>query len=315
MDERTTPCSYVYSELKDFGGISNKDAVETLILDNCIPDKTRVSREIVNIYPAAAQSNRGFYRSFDKSVPSLVSRIVERQGGGAAGASKTIGRFSSEAALSMVALLDKYQLSGTLYKNVLDAIMGAEKISPIDRATLLVMLFVATGCTCVPEEAAGIVEAFATRIGANILGTLETTSRRTVAASQLAEDAASYRLALIRVYNGEAFGKAYPLSEAGTVVGRLSGGPSSITDVGPNVSRHHLRIWKQDGTWLCQGFEGGSTNGTVLQSSVDGSETVVEPPRRGREKGRVYGPVRIAEGDILVLGGDTTFIVRRTALG
>lgn len=81
----------------------------------------------------------------------------------------------------------------------------------------------------------------------------------------------------------------------GTVIGSLPKTSPSITDVGADASREHLRIWLEGEHWYAQGL--GSTNGTVLESGAGDGDIVIEPPRDQREPGKVYPPVEIANSD------------------
>ena len=87
----------------------------------------------------------------------------------------------------------------------------------------------------------------------------------------------------------------------------LSWNSPSITDVGADASREHLRIWLEGGRWYAQGL--GSTNGTVLESGAGDGDIVIEPPRDQREPGKIYPPVEIENSDRLHLGLYTTFLV------
>ena len=70
------------------------------------------------------------------------------------------------------------------------------------------------------------------------------------------------------------------------MIGSLPKTSPSITDVGADASREHLRIWLEGEHWYAQGL--GSTNGTVLESGAGDGDIVIEPPRDQREPGKVY---------------------------
>ena len=103
--------------------------------------------------------------------------------------------------------------------------------------------------------------------------------------------------------------RIHPLSRdpRGTVIGSLPKTSPSITDVGADASREHLRIWLEGEHWYAQGL--GSTNGTVLESGAGDGDIVIEPPRDQREPGKTYPPVEIENSDRLHLGLYTTFLV------
>ena len=81
--------------------------------------------------------------------------------------------------------------------------------------------------------------------------------------------------------------------------------------MGPSVSRRHLRIWSESGTWFAQGL--GSTNGTTLTSGETGAKTVVELPSDERGDADERPVVEIANGDVLHLGSETAFLVMSLA--
>ena len=93
----------------------------------------------------------------------------------------------------------------------------------------------------------------------------------------------------------------------GTVIGSLPKTSPSITDVGTDASREHLRIWLEGGRWYAQGL--GSTNGTVLESGAGDGDIVIEPPRDQREPGKIYPPGGNRKQRQASLGLHTTFLV------
>lgn len=93
----------------------------------------------------------------------------------------------------------------------------------------------------------------------------------------------------------------------GSTVGAIATGPGAITNVGPDVSRMHARIWYEDDRWLCQGL--GSTNGTVVISGENGTAICIEPPRNRRASWADYPPYEIRDGDTLCFGQITKFRV------
>ena len=93
----------------------------------------------------------------------------------------------------------------------------------------------------------------------------------------------------------------------GTVIGSLPKTSPSITDVGADASREHLRIWLEGEHWYA-----GALDRPTAQCSNRGAgdgDIVIEPPRDQREPGKVYPPVEIANSDRLHLGLYTTFLV------
>ena len=102
------------------------------------------------------------------------------------------------------------------------------------------------------------------------------------------------QLCLFRMVGNKLKGKPYRLDPEGTEIGALSTSRSSINDVDPTVSGHHLRIWRgPGGHWYAEGLN--SKNGTVLISGEDDSMRVVEPPRDSTpcRAHRSRGPARV----------------------
>ena len=117
-------------------------------------------------------------------------------------------------------------------------------------------------------------------------------------------------LGLLRVMDGYVMGSPHwldPGENSEIEVGAFATGKDSLSDVAADVSRHHARIWHDgEGEWYVKGT--GSTNGTVLVSGADRSETVVEPP--ADERGGWTGePVALKPGDELVFGKSTHYVV------
>ncbi len=78
MEERETPCSYAYGDLKEFGGIKYKDAAEIMLSSRTIlngrsprsriGERSFLSRTIVHATPA--DSNPALYG--DNRLPCWV---------------------------------------------------------------------------------------------------------------------------------------------------------------------------------------------------------------------------------------------------
>lgn len=206
------------------------------------------------------------------------------------------------AAAQMQGALAQFGLDSLLYGNEAQRLGRVRLRNESDRSTLALMLFVAAGCLADPAAAVATVEKFAQRFLAMDIGTVETSMGTQV----MPDESGPLALGLLRIVNGAARPPIYPLSPAGSTIGSLASGPNAITDVDVDVSRQHLRIWRDGSRWVCQGL--GSTNGTMLISGADKSAQVVEPPRSGRSKG-TYPPVALERGDILCLGRTTRFLV------
>lgn len=208
----------------------------------------------------------------------------------------------------MGALLRHYSLDGNLYANVIRRINASPMLEISDKAVLLVMMFLITGCLANPEIAAKITRSFMEKRLSFTFSTLQPALARPDRIAKCADEPT--RLGLIRVDNDVACSSIYPLStsEEGTIIGLLATGSQNINDVDIDVSRKHLRIFENGSAWYAQGL--GSTNGTTLISGADRSITVVEPRDSANKQ---YPSVKISHGDTLCLGETTRFLVLKIA--
>lgn len=79
-----TPSSYMYSDLRSFGGITNKEAASELLTDRTlcgngaprdrINERTFLSRQIVHATPS--QVHPEFFADFHQSAQTITSKIV-----------------------------------------------------------------------------------------------------------------------------------------------------------------------------------------------------------------------------------------------
>lgn len=217
---------------------------------------------------------------------------------------EVIKHYGGQAAKEMGALLRHYSLDGNLYANAIRRINASPMPESSDKAVLLVMMFLITGCLADPEIAAKTTRGFMAKKLSFTFSTLQPSLAHPDHAAKCADK--PIKLGLIRVDNEVACSPIYPLStsEEGTVIGLLATGSQNINDVDIDVSRNHLRIFKHGNTWYAQGL--GSTNGTTLISGADKSVTVVDPQEHATKQ---CPPVKINHGDTLCLGKTTTFLV------
>lgn len=310
--EQPTPCAVMFDACKEFGGLSYKELASLVLSDrpvwegrsprSRVNDKTWVSRYVVHAFPGTVPER--VFDDFDASARRVAAHLRRAEGPGRT-SEETIGYFSGEAARRMKAALDAAGRDGTLYLNVLRRIGAMRDAQAGDQADLLVLHFLATGCTSDPRRSADVALGFAQRA----LGVSFKTTLPAVVDVDDEADAEPLYLCLLRVENGRIKGAPYYLNPGseGTEIGSLSTARYSITDVEDTVSARHLRVWRaDDGRWYTEGLD--SKNGTVLVSGADRREVVVEPPRSKRE-GFASRPVEILPSDELVLARDTVFMV------
>ena len=312
-----TPTSCMFADLRTFGGFSNKEAAKELLTAETtyggaaprdrINERTFLSRQIVHATPA--QVHPEFFTDFSQSAQTITGKIVSNLGTPNAH-EQTVSHYGGVAAEVMANVLCRYSLDGNLYRNAVCRINAAPFQSQADKAVLLVLLFLASGCLANPEAAVKATRSFMEQKLAFTFSTLQPSTSATVPRSS--RTLQSTHLGLIRIDNGIARSSVYPLStsEEGTVIGLLATGKNGINDVDIDVSRKHLRIFKHGNAWFAQGL--GSTNGTTLLSGADKTIHEIEPGQ-GAKSTEPGHPVRIHHGDTLRLGATTQFLVLQIA--
>lgn len=318
-----TPSSCMFGDLRAFGGLTNRDSALILLSDSVtfggetprarINERTFLSRQIVHAMPG--QTPASFFADFFHSSQKIRGAIAARLRDEGDPHVKIVEHYSGPAADRMRQVLDQLDLEGAIYSNAVSRILAAGLRSEADRATLLVMLFVSTGCLGDPRAAVDVVDRFVTYKLALDVNTVEMDLGENC--PELLEpepDDEGLELGLLRVAGDVVRPPIYPLScdPEGTVIGALADGKNVINDVDVDVSREHLRIWREHGTWLAQDL--GSTNGSELISGADGSTTVIAEPRTLREEPSLpAAAVAIESGDKIRLGSTTVFLVLRIA--
>lgn len=318
MFDGRTPSSFVYDDLRSFGGLSNRDAALILLSERPIyggrsprdrvGERTFLSREVVHQAPENA--NPVIYDNFAKSAPAIVSSMARRMGGRAAYA-QIAEHYAGDVATELASILDRFRLDGRIYLNTVRR-MGSVQISlEVDRATLFVMAFLSAGCLSDPRTAASSVEKYLQSRYNSKLVTIEAEMGSAGPVSVQASQGVD-QLGIVRVVDDAVKPPIYALSSGskGTVVGSIPTEGSCVTDVEVDVSRQHLTIWHQDDRWWCRGLD--STNGTQLISGATKELVIVELPRSLRKGPQDKSqPVEINPGDILCLGLSTRFLVLR----
>lgn len=307
-----TPSSYMFADLRTFGGITNKEAARELLSGETnyggsaprdrINERTFLSRQIVHAAPERIHPE--FFADFIQSAQTITGKIVSNLGTPSAH-EDAAAHYGGIAAETMANLLTQHSLDGNLYRNAVRRINAAPFSAQADKAVLLVTLFLVSGCLANPNAA---VKTTRKLMEQKLAYTFSTLQPKIGAEQPRREQAAKPELlGLIRIDNGIARSSVYPLSPSpeGTTIGLLATGPNGINDVDIDVSRNHLKIFKHGNAWFAQGL--GSTNGTTLVSGADKSITPIELPQTRRSEDSL--PTRIQHGDTLCLGATTQFLV------
>ncbi len=314
-----TPSSYLFADLRTFGGITNKEAALELLSHEInygsssprerITDRTFLSRQIVHAKPA--QVHPELYTDFIQSAQTITGKIVSNLDTAQA-QEAIVAHYGGPAANTMAALLAHYSLDGNLYLNAVNRINAASFPTLSDKAVLLVMLFLICGCLANPSAAVKTAREFMEQKLAFTFTTLkpQLTEQELIAG----QTDSPVRLGVIRIDNGTVCSSVYPLSteEEGSFIGLLATGKTGINDVAMDVSRIHLRIFTRDGAWFAQDL--GSTNGSQLVSGADGSTTDIGA-ESNNGNANPAAPIRIGAGDTLRLGATTQFLILRLAEG
>ena len=319
--DRETPRIVMFDDLRKFGGITNRDSAQMLLRAtpvaggkaprDRVDERTFLSRDIV--HASVERARPELFGDLIQATQNLTARLIVNRGGTREARIEVALHYRGEAADAMCASLAAHGLDDRRYRNACDRI--ATDDSQLDASALpLWALFVARGCLCDPQAAVETTESLiANKMGGHF-STTELTVGDGFSGKPDAEPKHAERLGLIRIVGTAVKPPLYPLNdgEGGTVIGSLATGKGAITDVDRDVSRHHARVFVQDGTWYVEGL--GSTNGTVLLSGADMSSTVVEAPRHAREGNAPHPPVSLCNGDIICLGATTRFLVMKLAM-
>lgn len=316
MATDTTPSSTLYGMLKELK-ISNKEAARVLLTDELsfggkIPRERIEERTFLHriVHSEPGDFPEMYFTDLVSDALTLSARATSKTS--PLQSMDDLATFLSGDHASMMAeSLSVYGQDGSLFLNIIAKIDGMTNLSDADRASMMLLAYLAAGCYGDSSRAAELVEGFQPTLTARGFRT-ELAGERSSTISETSKEAeisSPLKLGLVRVIDGALdLGSVYPLGEGpdGTVIGSMATEASSINNVGPLVSRRHLRVFRdQDGMWYAQGL--GSTNGTTLIRGTDKAEIVVEMPRTER---KVEGaPVSIQPGDALCLADSTVFLV------
>lgn len=294
-----TPCSVLYNDIRSFGGLKHLEIARMLIngnsylgstlLEKCSSNRSYLTRYIVHRKPD--QCAPAIYSDFTVTTLNLSAAICSKLGGGESAYRAIAEHYRGPAANEMMSALASYKLDSRLYANALNRIDNFDGNAVREKSTLYLMLFVATGALADPVQGVATVERFCDSKTGGHFGTTETTVGRGFMSSLEQPRAVAPNLGLLRTHADNCVDmQIHPLTRdpRGTVIGSLPKTSPSITDVGADASREHLRIWLEGEHWYAQGL--GSTNGTVLESGAGDGDIVIEPPRDQREPGKVYPP-------------------------
>lgn len=309
MMAKETPSAVMYALLKTLK-ISNKEAASILLSDNIsmggqtprerINERTYMSR-IAHAEPG--ELPRSYFADFNLSAQTLTSRILKNKNNPIT-VEDLLAFLKDEAAPQMKESCAAFGLDAALFNNVIEKTYNAEDLSDIDKASMLMLALITTGCIGDTAFTAEEVERFSKSIASRGFRT----DIADVDEFELREEPQEVKLGLVRVIDGALdLNNIHTLNtgEEGTTIGSLSTDKFSINDVGPLVSKKHLKVYRDEsGAWYAVGLD--STNGTTLIKGSDKAEVVIEEPRAQRKS--ASKPVEIKAGDALHLAGTTVFL-------
>ena len=308
-----TPSEVLFDFLKCDLQINNREAARILISDKPmgskpaprfrIAEKTFLSRRVVHVVPGTDKIDPEMFADFSQSVQNLAATAKVGSDSSPAAANARQQAIAARALERMAKSLNHWELDAAILRNIFDRIAVTPGLKQSDRRLLELLALTVCGCLADPNAAASEVEDFA------ITRTLETTETVQTPEASCKVNEPPAKLGLLRLTkDGSALPPIYPLSldPEGTVLGSFAHDRNTITNVGPDVSRRHLRVAFSNGTWLASGLH--STNGTVLVTH-SGTTTVIEKPRSLRTADDKDKQIPIHDGDLLKLGASTDFLV------
>lgn len=313
-----TPTEVMYGCLKQFGGIRNNELARILFshsfvyggvpLVDRLGERTFVSRIVSRAAPG--DFPEGAFRPFSESAQKIYSILASKYPG-LAGKQKIIEYFVGEGCQRMCDCLQELGLNDILYQNLVERLYAMDQIGVGDKAMLIILQFIATGTLGNPSRASKITQDYARRTTSTNF-TTDIVHDSSPAPEVLHET--DVCLGLCRIVDGRMRMPAYILnaSEEGTEIGSLSTAENAINDVGPGVSRRHLRVFRDEtGYWYAQGL--GSTNGSVVIRADSNIEEPIELPRSERDPQEEAPCVQLFANDTLRLAGTTLFAVLEIA--
>lgn len=308
---KTTPCGVLYAVLGDAAGsrwyeeydrrLISKEPIEPgerSPYERVSSVKSFRTREIIQKDPRRLNP-KTFYPPY-QAANNVIAQL-KRNG---FTMEEIYTRFSSEYAESMIQSLIDWDYNHHLFRNKMqDLVRSSENQTTV--ATAVVMLFLATAFYGDPVVACAVFDKEARRNG------LFMKVNTSVASDEDLEELLAEEfppMGLQRRYRDGSIGATYRLNDddEGTIIGRTEVKGFVINDVDEKVSRSHLRIWREDEYWFAQGQ--GSTNGSWV-IRPDGTEEVIEEPKKIRPRSAIAPIVEINRGDVLKLGTGTLFNV------
>lgn len=302
MPGRQTPIEVMFSLFKTSFALSHRALAELLLSDRpltngrptvqMVQDTSWLSRTIVHSQPGSLEDR--YFADWSYASDRILHKLREK-GYSNADIYTTIA--SATGAIAQT--LNAYGRNGLLYRNAASRLVGCQSDKD-DRALISIALVISTACWCDPARSITYIIDHIKCAG-NI-GSFTPPSSVSSSPCDLKQTSTTYALGLIRIDNGLVVGGPYVVepSAIGSVIGALTLEDRAVTDVGPDASARHLRIFTEGNAWYAQDL--GSTNGTYLVEASNGKTLNISSGV----------PAQLQPGDTLRLGLSTTFAVVAT---
>ncbi len=292
----------MFAMFKRKGGMSNRE-VAGLVLSarplsdgkspvSRISDRTWVSRFIVHAPTGSLQER--YFRDYGSAAQRLFDRI--RSSHRRLSNQQVIDFVLDEQEHLMEQALEAQHQSAALYRNAMERIATLPGNSPGERAEMLMVLLVATGCSGQVRAAVAYTMDYARKMFDARPSTPPSVEWDAQAEASASE--APHAMGLLRLKDALVTGGPYWIEPAGegAQIGALATGEHDVTDVEDDVSGLHLRIWHDaECGWLVEDLD--STNGTQLVDGADGTVQRLAP----------NAPESLHPGDEIRLGAATAF--------
>ena len=292
----------MFAMFKRKGGMSNRE-VAGLVLSarplsdgkspvSRISDRTWVSRFIVHAPTGSLQER--YFRDYGSAAQRLFDRI--RSSHRRLSNQQVIDFVLDEQEHLMEQALEAQHQSAALYRNAMERIATLPGNSPGERAEMLMVLLVATGCSGQVRAAVAYTMDYARKMFDARPSTPPSVEWDAQAVASASE--APHAMGLLRLKDALVTGGPYWIEPAGegAQIGALATGEHDVTDVEDDVSGLHLRIWHDaECGWLVEDLD--STNGTQLVDGADGTVQRLAP----------NAPESLHPGDEIRLGAATAF--------
>ena len=310
----SAPLGALFFIMKRYGKISYNDLATCILSEkplaggvspaSRVNDRTWISRYLVHAPVESVKED--YFVSHEKAAMRIISRLKKRMGN-----QEILDMIAGQPGVVIVGALANCGQDTAPYRNMLSRLAGEDAFKIEERVEIAMVLLVTAALSGNVARATARALEFTDEIhGASVRTPLVTPQSEGAPGDTPADIDERVNLGLLRIVDGYVMGSPFWLDATnpdGIEVGAFATGAGAISDVAPDVSGHHARIWHDESDiWYVEGL--GSKNGTVLVSGVDKSEAVVEPPADERT-GWTGAPVALQPGDELVFGKSTRYVV------